>query len=123
MRQEKAFEVSVIVFREDDAEDMFAALALEMSVRGYGPTPEDAIDDLIQMLHAQISFALQMGHPESVWQRAEDEYWQMFEAARRDRFVAEVSGADAPLEPIADMVPLSLIALKSRDEWIAARGA
>jgi hypothetical protein len=31
----KAFEVSVILFREDSA---WTALALEMDIRGYGPT-------------------------------------------------------------------------------------
>lgn len=114
----KTFEVSVIVFREDST---FTALALEMDVRGYGATPEAAMDDVIRMLQAQVSFAVQKGHPESVWHRAEDKYWSMFEEARRNRFVAELSGSEPPTDRIADMVPLSLLALKRGDEWIAAR--
>jgi hypothetical protein len=47
----------------------------------------------------------------------------MFEEARRSRFVAEASGSDAPPDPIADMVPLSLVALKTGDDWTAVRGA
>jgi hypothetical protein len=54
---------------------MWIALALEMNVRGYGSTMEAAKNDLREMLIAQISFAVQMGHPESVWNRAGEEYW------------------------------------------------
>ncbi len=66
----RIFAVSVIVFREDSA---WTALALEMDIRGYGPTPEAAVEDVLAMLSAQVSFAVQMGHPESVWHPA-DQY-------------------------------------------------
>lgn len=116
----KTFEANAIVFREDS---MWTALALEMNVRGYGATQRAAIEDLIEMLDAQISFAVQKGHPETVWHRAEEKYWRMWEEARRKQFLAEASGSDvdAPADEIADIVPLSLLALKHRDEWIAAR--
>jgi len=114
----KAFEANVIVFREDS---MWTALALEMDVRGYGPTPKAALEDVIVMLQAQVSYAVQMGHPESVWHRADETYWQMWEGARRNQFVAEASGSEAPTDQIADLVPLSLLAMKHRDELIAAR--
>ena len=71
MTGKKAFEVSVVVFREDDN---WTALALEMSVRGYGSTPDQAMEDLREMLQAQVSFAIHQGHPESVWQPAGAEY-------------------------------------------------
>jgi hypothetical protein len=117
-RSHQTFEVSVITFREGDT---WTALALEMDLRGYGPTIEAANDDLCEMLMAQISFAVQMGHPESVWNRAADEYWRMFEEVRREQFVAEVSGGEPITDRIADMVPLSLLGgLKNRDEWNAA---
>ena len=117
-RQRQTFEVSVIAFHEGDT---WTALALEMDLRGYGPTVDDAYDDLCEMLMAQVSFAVQMGHPESVWNRAADEYWRMFEEVRREQFVAEVSGAKPITDRIADMVPLSLLAaLKNRSEWNAA---
>jgi len=114
----KTFDVRVLLFREGSE---WTALALEMNVRGYGSEPDAAVRDLCEMLAAQVSFAVQMGHPESVWQRAEEKYWQMFEDARRDRFVAEVSGSELPAEPIANIVALPLLALKHRDEWTAAR--
>lgn len=112
----KVFEVSVIAFHEDSA---WTALALEMNLRGYGSTVKAAMDNLIGMLAAQLSFAVQMGHPESVWNRADDEYWRMFEQVRRDRFVAEISGFEPPTDRIANMVPLSLLAMKHGEAWIA----
>src|SRR5213596_3019349 len=71
--ESKTFEVSVIAFREE-SEGEWTALALEMNLRGYGSTGKAAMDDLVEMLIAQISYAIQMGHPESVWNRAEDKY-------------------------------------------------
>jgi hypothetical protein len=111
------FEVSVITYREDST---WTALALEMNLRGYGSTVEAASDDLCEMLIAQVSFAVQRGHPESVWNRADDEYWRMFEEARRNQFVAEVSGSQRSDDRIANMLPLPPLALKQRDEWVAA---
>src|SRR5437764_12372320 len=115
----KIFEANVIVFREESA---WTALALEMEVRGYGPTLKAALKDVIGMLEAQITFAIQMGHPESVWHPAEEKYWRMWERARRNQFVADISGSDAPDDtPFADLVPLELLAMKHRDEWTTTR--
>jgi len=60
------FEVSVITYREGST---WTALALEMNLRGYGSTEEAAHADLDEMLIAQVSYAVQMGDPESVWNR------------------------------------------------------
>ena len=113
----KIFKANVIVFREDST---WTALALEMDVRGYGPTAKAALDDVVSMLRAQITFAVQNGHPESVWHPADKKYWRMWEKARRNQFVADVSGSDAPDDPpFADLVPIELLAMKHRDEWVA----
>lgn len=117
-KKNKTFEVSVIVFREDST---WTAIALEMDVRGYGDTLRTAIDEVVEMTMAQVTFAVQMGHPESVWHPAEEKYWRMFKEARRERFVAEVSGTEPPTDRIADMVPLPLLSAIPGDEWIAAR--
>jgi hypothetical protein len=114
----KTFEVSVIAFREGST---WTALALEMDLRGHGSTKKAALDDVLELLATQVSFAVQMGHPETVWNYAEEKYWNMFEEARRKRFVAEVSGSEMPAEPFADMVPLPPLAVIPRNEWIAAR--
>ena len=117
-KETKSFTARVLVFREDSE---WTALALEMYIRGYGSDPDAAVRDLCEMLTAQLSFAVQRGHPESVWHPADDKYWRMFEDARRELFVAEVSGSELPHEPFAELVPLPLVALKHPDEWIAAR--
>jgi hypothetical protein len=64
MSTKTTFEVSVIVSREDAT---WTAHALEMDVRGYGDTSQAAIEDVVEMVMAQMTFAVQMGHPESVW--------------------------------------------------------
>jgi hypothetical protein len=116
--ESKAFEVSVIVFREDST---WTALALEMDIRGYGASRKAAVDDALVMISAQVSFAVQRGHVESVWKPAEEKYWRMWENARRNQFVAEISGAEPPTDEVADLVPIPLLGLKQKDEWIAAR--
>jgi hypothetical protein len=70
----KAFQVSVIHFREDSR---WTALSLEMDIHGYGSTRKNAVDDALAMILAQVSFAAQMGHVESIWKPAEEKYWRM----------------------------------------------
>lgn len=117
-QQLQTFEISVIVFREDSA---WTALALEMNIRGYGETQQDAVKDVLDMLAAQVSFAIQQGHPESVWAPAEPKYWQMFEQARKNQFVAHVSGSEAPTDQLADLVPLPLLASSHANGWTTTR--
>jgi hypothetical protein len=38
-----------------------------MDIRGYGSSRKAAVDDALAMITAQVSFAVQMGHAESVW--------------------------------------------------------
>ena len=115
----RIFKANVVVFREDST---WTALALELDVRGYGPTPKAALEDVMGMLQAQITFAVQMGHPESVWHPAEEKYWRMWEKARRNQFVANMSGSDALDDTaFADLVPIELLAMKHRSKWSATR--
>ena len=113
----KIFKANIIVFPEDSR---WTALALEMDVRGYGDTPEEASKDVVGMLEAQISFAVQMGHLESVWHPADEKYWRMWAEARRSKFVADASGSEAQANEIAELISLSLLASTHRDEWAAA---
>ena len=119
-KDEKTFTFSVIAFRED-AE--WTAVTLEMDLRGYGSTPQEAFADVIDMVKAQVSFAVQRKHPESVWRRAEEKYWRMFEEARRNHFVAELSNQVPTDDRLAEYetVPLSLVALKQGDQWAGTR--
>jgi len=118
IEEPKDFEISVILFREGST---WTALALEMDIRGYGSTRKSAVDDALAMIVAQVSFASQMGHVESIWKPAEEKYWRMWEKARRNQFVAEVSGSEAPTDEFADLVPIPLLSLKHREAWTTAR--
>ena len=53
---ELALTINVLGIREDDA---WCAITLEMSLRGYGETFDEALDELNRAVEAQISFAVQ----------------------------------------------------------------
>ena len=119
-QEEKSYTFSVIAFREGDE---WTAVALEMDLRGYGPTPQRALADVIEMIKAQVTFAVQRKHPESVWRRADEKYWKMFEEARRNHFVSELSDQAPTDTRLAEYetVPISLLALKQCDQWTGTR--
>ncbi len=50
------------------------ALALKMDLRGYGATIEEALDELRDLLVAQIAFAYFKKHPETIWFSAKQRY-------------------------------------------------
>jgi hypothetical protein len=49
----------------------WVALALEMDLRGYGETFEDAFKDLEELVGMQIGFSRFKGQPELIWKAAE----------------------------------------------------
>jgi hypothetical protein len=60
--------LNVLVYQE---EGEWVALALEMDLRGYGNTSEEALRDLEDLVGMQISFSRLTGQPELVWKAAE----------------------------------------------------
>jgi hypothetical protein len=58
-------------------------MALEMSLRGYGETFQQALDDLVDAIEAQVSFALQHDTLESIWTPAEPYYVELYQKARQ----------------------------------------
>lgn len=60
--------VNVLGYQEDNE---WVALALEMDLRGYGATFEEALAELQDLVNMQISFAHQAGHIESAFFPAE----------------------------------------------------
>lgn len=75
------YTVRVLGVHEDGE---WCAIALEMSLRGYGATFEEALDDLSAAIEAQVSFALQYGILDNIWTPAEPHYVQLYERARRE---------------------------------------
>lgn len=87
--------LSVLGYEE---EGEWVAVALEMDLRGYGTTFQEATTELHELVTTQIDFARFKKQPELIWKPAEPIYWRLFEAARRDRLQEFVLSA-APRDP------------------------
>jgi hypothetical protein len=59
-------------------EGEWVALALEMDLRGYGETFEDALADLKDLVFMQVSFSRFKGQPELPWKAAEPIWFDRF---------------------------------------------
>jgi hypothetical protein len=87
--------VNVLGYKE---EGEWVALALEMDLRGYGPTFRDAVSDLMDLVRMQVTFAHSKGHPEMVWKPAEGHWWSLFGQVRMERLEAALRAEHAPDE-------------------------
>ncbi|MCY3620348.1 MAG: hypothetical protein OXH68_01385 [Gammaproteobacteria bacterium] len=67
--------INVLGIREDDA---WCAIALEMSLRGYGKTFDEALDELNRAVEAQISFAVQHDNVDRVFIPAEPHHLKLY---------------------------------------------
>ncbi len=65
--------------------DEWVALALEMDLRGYGATFEEAVDDLGDLVMMQIGFAMFKSQPEMIWKPADPVWFGRFAEARQER--------------------------------------
>lgn len=61
----------------------WAALALEMDLRGYGKTFDEALKELKDLVEIQISFALFKGKPEMIFRPADPVWFERFADFRR----------------------------------------
>lgn len=77
--------VSVLGFQEDGE---WCALALEMDLRGYGRTFDEALEDLHDAMTMQISFAQFKGETDMIFHPAEPMYFSLFAQVRNDHIVA-----------------------------------
>ncbi len=72
---ERKITINVLGYREDGD---WCALALEMDLRGYGATFEEAQTDLLDLIAMQVSFALHKDDADMMFFAAEDEYWRLY---------------------------------------------
>jgi predicted RNase H-like HicB family nuclease len=56
----------------------YIAHCLEIGTSGQGKTEKEAIEDLIGCIHAHIEESIETGAPESIFNPAPPEYWQMY---------------------------------------------
>lgn len=71
--------LQILGYRDDG---QWVALALEMDLRGYGQTFDQALDELAGAIEAQIELALEKDCPEILYFPAEPFYFQMYERAK-----------------------------------------
>ena len=78
--------VHVLVRWEDES---WCAIALEMSLRGYGETITQAFENLKEAIFAQVTFTMEHGDWDQMFMLAERAYVdEYFDAAARDARIA-----------------------------------
>lgn len=85
--------ISVLGFREDES---WCALGLEVGIRGYGETFEEACDDLEDLVLMQVSFAVFKGRTDMIRYPAEAVYFELFSQQIKRQ------PADTPMKPSGD---------------------
>ncbi len=73
--------VSVLGYREDD---QWVAFALEMDIRGYGDTFDDALKELVDLVEKQISFADFKEQSEMIFHPVAPIWFSLFAQVRED---------------------------------------
>jgi len=83
--------INVLGVREDG---MWCAIALEMSLRGYGETFKDALKNLREAIVAQVAFAIKNQTVDSIFIPAEPHYFKRYKdlkhKALKSRFLNRV---------------------------------
>ena len=74
--------IRVLGFREDES---WCALGLEVGIRGYGETFEDACEDLKDLVLMQVSFAVFKDLPDMVRYPADPVWFELFSQQKRRR--------------------------------------
>lgn len=73
--------LNVLGVREDDA---WCAIALDMSLRGYGETFDSALQALLDAVDAQVSFAVQHDNLDQIFIPAEPHYFRLYADMKRE---------------------------------------
>ena len=81
--------LDVLGVREDDA---WCAIALDMSLRGYGDTFDAALKALLDAVEAQVSFALEHDTLDQIFIPAEPHYFRLHADMRREAIKRELLG-------------------------------
>ena len=81
--------LSVLGVREDDS---WCAIALEMSLRGYGETFEAALESLVDAIEAQVTFAVQHDNLDQIFIPAEPHYFGLYADMKRQALKRKLLG-------------------------------
>ena len=103
----QTFSVRVLGLHEDGE---WCAIALDMSLRGYGATFEEALEELRDAIEDQVSFAVQHNTLDEIWIPADPQYVELYQRARqkgmRQYLESEDDGVGADEEYAASDMPL-----------------
>ena len=97
-KEQDASQVNLGVLAYREGKD-WVALALEMDLRGYGKTIDEAVRELSDLVAMQLSFARLKSQPELVWKPAEPQYWTLFTNAKRDQLLRSAAGSTKRRNP------------------------
>ena len=106
--------LSVLGVREDGA---WCAIALDMSLRGYGDTFETALQALLGAVQAQVSFAVRHDNLDQVFIPAEPHYFRLYADMKREALKRTLQDRVQPGLPdyrVADVL------LPAPDAWPGA---
>lgn len=97
-------ELRVLVYQDADeaAPGEWIAVALEMDLRGYGKTVNDALAELASVVKTQIEFAIFKQNLSLIFFEAEKKYFEMYEQRLREALLA------TDIRP--DLVELEIVA-------------
>src|SRR5690606_20452697 len=113
--------INVLGYIEDGE---WCALALEMDLRGYGSTFEEALEDLSGLVVTQISFAQESGNPDMPFFPADTVFFELFAEARREALHRRVKSLGDPVPDgfrVAGMpVPSAHLINETRKEFATA---
>ena len=87
------FQAKVLVTRDDD---QYVAHALEMDLVAYGDTEDAALDEVVNLMQNQISFAFQKDNMRLIDFKAPKEFFNDWEKAQTDYLLGVVSGKGKP---------------------------
>ena len=73
--------LNVLGVREDGA---WCAIALDMSLRGYGETFDNALQALLDAVEAQVSFAVENDTLDQIFIPAEPHYFRLYADMKRE---------------------------------------
>jgi len=113
--------LNVLGYKEDSE---WVALALEMDLRGYGSTFQEALKDLVNLVEMQVSFSEYKGQPDMAYHPAEATYWTLFSQLREDRLrhLAKAREATTEYEICGIPVPPAHVIQDQKNKFSIANG-
>ena len=99
VRPSGEFDINVLFIGESNSS--WTAVALELNMLGEGGSPEEALKELEESIEAQISYAIQNDCLDQIFVPASDEYFEMFEQAKRDELKEKILAGTKQSKPRA----------------------